>query len=589
VFQGNAGWSTDGKYGSALNLPGQGHVQLPNDITEGMDEEITISTWIRPTVLPNWTTHAQIGKGQNEFLLLQSEWDNGQGGFAVTLRNDNGEQYRTTLPGTTDLPLGQWTHVAVTMGPSPTGTGSTVKIYFNGVLMQTRNNIPVMMADLNTGGTNANFIGNGSWPDPRPTERIDDFRIYGYALSAEDVMAVYTGTTNVAPVGVADDYDTTAGQALEVSAEDGVLANDTDTEGDDLTAGDVTQPGHGFVELAADGSFSYTPDEGFTGDDTFTYRATDGTSKSQATTVTITVSEPPNTAPVAVDDAYDAVAGQKLTLGAPGVLGNDTDADGDTLTTTGLTQPVNGSVELAANGSLTYTPDAGFTGKDVFTYRASDGTATSAPATVTVTVKPAGGSGNTPATSAVAGASAPFTYGQVGVVAVGVSPAAATGKVELVNGGQVIASGTLASGQARLELAAKGLLPGAHQLTVRYLGDNAHKAASSQVLVTVEKVVPRMTVKAPSTVKKGKKVAVKVSLSAPDGVPVTGSVSVAVKGGRTVTGTLKAGAVVITLPKAVKGKLRLTVTYAGSDLAEKVVDTATVKVKKGKKGKKGKR
>ena len=65
-------------------------------------------------------------------------------------------------------------------------------------------------------------------------------------------------------------------------------------------------------------------------------------------------------------------------------------------------------------------------------------------------------------------------------------------------------------------------------------------------------------------------------------MPVTGSVSVAVKGGKTVTGTLNAGKVVLTLPKAVKGKLRLTVTYAGSDLAEKVVDTATVKVTKKK-------
>lgn len=592
TLQGNAGWTATAKYGSGLNLPGAGHVRLPNDITEGMDEEITISTWIRPTTLPNWTPHVQIGKGQDEFLLVQSEWDSGNRGFVVTVRNNNGEQYRTALPGTQDLPLGQWTHVAVTMAPAASGSGSTVKIYFNGVL-RAENTVPVMMGEINEGGTNANFIGNGSWPDPRPTEQQDDFRIYGYALSAEDVLAVYNGTMNAAPAGVADEYDATAGEALEVSAEDGLLANDTDADGDDLTValdgGDLVQPGNGFVEVAEDGSFSYTPDEGFTGEDTFTYRASDGTAKSQPTTVTITVAEAPNSAPVAVDDAYDAVAGQALTLGAPGVLGNDTDDDGDTLTATGLTQPVNGSVELAANGALTYTPDAGFSGKDVFTYRAADGTDTSDPATVTITVKPAGGSGNTPATSAVAGASAPFTYGKVGVVAVGVSPAAATGKVELVNGGQVIASGTLASGQARLELAAKALVPGAHQLTVRYLGDTAHKASSSSVLVTVDKVVPRMKVKAPNKVKKGKKVAVKVVLRAPDGVPVTGSVSVAVKGGKTVYGTLKAGKVKVVLPKAKKGKLKLTVTYAGSDLAERVVDTTTVKVKKGKKGKRGKR
>ncbi|WP_374455660.1 LamG-like jellyroll fold domain-containing protein [Nocardioides sp.] len=583
VLQGNAGWVPSAKYGAGVNLPGAGHVNLPNDITAGMDTEVTVSTWIRPTNLPNWTTHVQIGKSQAEFLLLQSETENGTRGFAVTLRKDNGEQFRIQLPGTTDLQLNQWTHVAVTLGPSPTGGGTTGKIYFNGQLMSggTRDNIPVSIGDIGQDGTTANYIGNGSWNDPRPTEQQDDFRIYGYELSAADVLELFEGDVNRAPVGVADSYTTTEGEALVVEAP-GVLANDTDAEDDTLTATGLTQPADGVVTMAADGSFTYTPDTGFVGTNTFTYTAYDGTTASSPTTVTITVEEKANAAPEAVADAYDAIAGQSLTLGAPGVLGNDTDGDGDTLTATGLTQPVNGSVELAANGSFTYEPDAGFTGKDVFTYKATDGTATSAPATVTITVKPAGGSGDNPATSAVAGASAPFTYGQVGVVAVGVSPAAATGKVELVNGGQVIASGTLSSGQARLELAAKGLLPGAHQLTVRYLGDNAHKASSSQVLVTVEKVVARMTVKAPSTVKKGKKVTVKVSLSAPDGVPVTGTVSVAVKGGKTVTGTLDAGKVVIKLPKAVKGKLRLTVTYSGSDLAEKVVDTATVKVSKKK-------
>ena len=266
VLQGNAGWVSSAKYGAGLNLPGAGHVQLPNDITEGMEEEITISTWIRPTNLPNWTTHAQIGKGQNEFLLLQSSWDNGTRGFVVTLRNDNGEQYRTALPGETDLPMGEWTHVAVTMGPSPTGTGSTVKIYFNGELMAggTRDNIPVMIGDLTEGGTNANFIGNGSWPDPRPTEQQDDFRIYGFALSAEDVLAVYNATSNVAPVGAADSYTTAEGETLSVDAP-GVLDNDTDAEGDDLTATSATPAGNGSVEVAADGSFTYTPDAGFSG------------------------------------------------------------------------------------------------------------------------------------------------------------------------------------------------------------------------------------------------------------------------------------------------------------------------------------
>ena len=76
-----------------------------------------------------------------------------------------------------------------------------------------------------------------------------------------------------------------------------------------------------------------------------------------------------------------------LTVQAPGLLANDTDVEGDDLTATGLTQPAHGEVALAADGSFTYTPDAGYFGTDTFTYKASDGAATSAATTVTITVE----------------------------------------------------------------------------------------------------------------------------------------------------------------------------------------------------------
>ena len=546
VLQGNAGWVASAKYGAGVNLPGAGHVQLPNDITFGMTTEATVSTWIRPTNLPNWTTHVQIGKDTSEFLLLQSETENGTRGFAATLRKNNGDQFRIQLPGTTDLPLNQWTHVVVTLGASPTGGGTTGKIYFNGVLQNggTRDNIPVSIGDIGEGGTTANFLGNTSWPDPRPTEQQDDFRLYGYELDATEVLALYTGTTNAAPVGVADSYTTPKGQTLSVPAP-GVLANDTDAESNALTAGDVTQPAHGVVSLAANGSFTYVPDEGYAGPDSFTYKANDATSTSAATTVSITVQAAQNTAPVATGDAYSTVAGEAMSVAAPGVMTNDTDGEGDALTATRTSVPVNGTVTLRADGSFTYTPDAGFVGKDQFTYTVSDGSATSAPATVTITVKPAGGTGGGPLTSAVAGAAAPLTYGRIGTVVASVAPAAASGTVEVRQGNDLVATGVLASGRATLVLPARSLLPGTHQLTLRYVGDGDHQASSSTVEVTVAKVVPRMTVKAPSTVKKGKAAKVTVVLRAPDGVPVTGTVSIAVKGGKTLTGTLDGGRLVV--------------------------------------------
>jgi YVTN family beta-propeller protein len=94
---------------------------------------------------------------------------------------------------------------------------------------------------------------------------------------------------------------------------------------------------------------------------------------------------PTNSAPVAVNDTYGPLAANaSLTVAAPGVLGNDTDANSDPLTAGSLTQPANGTVVLNANGSFTYTPNFGFGGADAFTYKANDGTVDSAPATVNI-------------------------------------------------------------------------------------------------------------------------------------------------------------------------------------------------------------
>ena len=95
-----------------------------------------------------------------------------------------------------------------------------------------------------------------------------------------------------------------------------------------------------------------------------------------------------------------------------------------------------------------------------------------------------------------------------------------------------------------------------------------------------EKVVPTMKVRAPDRIKRGAKAKVKVTLRAADGVPVTGQVRVAIKGGQTITASLDGGKAVVRLPKATKGKLKLTITYLGSDLAEQVVDKVTIKVRR---------
>jgi VCBS repeat-containing protein len=171
---------------------------------------------------------------------------------------------------------------------------------------------------------------------------------------------------------------------LVVDAASGVLANDTDADGDPLTAALVSGPANGTLVLNADGSFSYTPSADFSGSDSFTYTASDGTLTTDPITVTITV-DPVNDAPIAVADEYTVAENETLDVALPGVLANDTDADGDVLAATLVSGPANGTLTLNSDGSFSYTPNMGFDGTDSFTYTAGDGVATSE-ATVTITV-----------------------------------------------------------------------------------------------------------------------------------------------------------------------------------------------------------
>jgi VCBS repeat-containing protein len=79
-------------------------------------------------------------------------------------------------------------------------------------------------------------------------------------------------------------------------------------------------------------------------------------------------------APVASDDSYTVQQGDLLTVAAPGVLGNDSDAESDPMTAVLVSDVGNGSLTLNADGSFSYRPDAAFYGSDSFSYEANDGT-----------------------------------------------------------------------------------------------------------------------------------------------------------------------------------------------------------------------
>ncbi|MEW5729400.1 MAG: Ig-like domain-containing protein [Pseudomonadota bacterium] len=192
----------------------------------------------------------------------------------------------------------------------------------------------------------------------------------------------YVDATASATVAATDDAFSGAEDTVLTVAAPGVLANDT---GSGLTAALVAPPGGGELVLSADGGFTFTPAPDFSGGAVFTYRASDGTASSNVASAVLTLA-PANDPPISANDDYHGTADQSLAVPAPGVLANDRDIDGDPLAASLVAPPANGTLSLAADGSFTYQPNAGFGGTDRFTYTAADGQAASPPATVTVTV-----------------------------------------------------------------------------------------------------------------------------------------------------------------------------------------------------------
>jgi uncharacterized protein YraI len=193
------------------------------------------------------------------------------------------------------------------------------------------------------------------------------------------------------PTATADNYNTPLNTPLNIAAP-GVLANDSAGAGSSatLTAQLVTNvsASSGLLVFNANGSFTFTPLAGFTGNATFTYRAqrSGDNAFSNIVTVTITVNAPTATpALTAANDTYFVSANTVFSVSAPGVLVNDT-ASAGTLTAL-LTSPASsGSVVLNADGSFTYTPITGFTGLATFQYVAAQGVAQSNVATVSINV-----------------------------------------------------------------------------------------------------------------------------------------------------------------------------------------------------------
>jgi VCBS repeat-containing protein len=158
-----------------------------------------------------------------------------------------------------------------------------------------------------------------------------------------------------------------------------VLANDSEPDGDMLIASLDTSPAHGNVALNFDGSFSYLPNGGFVGADSFTYKASDGLGGFDLAKVEINV-----TLPTVLDASDDNFVLPEDSIVTGNLLANDVDPEGDKFSLISTTAPSSGSLSTDSAGNFTYTPLANYFGADSFSYTIQDTSGSTATATVTL-------------------------------------------------------------------------------------------------------------------------------------------------------------------------------------------------------------
>ena len=222
------------------------------------------------------------------------------------------------------------------------------------------------------------FLPDGSFTYTNDgTDAASDFFTYKISDGTNDSLpatVTITITTADPPVARGNTFQVANGGLLQVAAP-GVLADDTDPSGLTLSAVVATNPAHGILVLSANGAFTYRHDGTSSLFDTFSYRATNGTLFSSAAPVTITIGTV--AAPTVASQTYTTAQDTALGVAAPGVLTGATHDAGAQLTAIAVAQPAHGTLALSADGSFTYTPAAGYSGADSFTYQASDGTSLS--------------------------------------------------------------------------------------------------------------------------------------------------------------------------------------------------------------------
>jgi hypothetical protein len=180
-----------GKINNALSLNGtNSYVTLPSGVVSAFTD-FTISAWVKVNSVANWQRIFDFGTGTTYYMMLTPEnGNNGNLRFAITTGGWPAEQQ---INASAPLTTGTWNHVAVTL------SGSTGTLYVNGVVAGT--NTAMTLNPSSLGVTTLNYIGKSQFSNPYLNGVVDDFRIYGRALSATEVVQLAAPPS--APTGVA--------------------------------------------------------------------------------------------------------------------------------------------------------------------------------------------------------------------------------------------------------------------------------------------------------------------------------------------------------------------------------------------------
>ncbi len=320
-------------------------------------------------------THGSVSVAANgNFVYTPNANYNGTDSFTVTVSDGQGgtatATVNVTVAAVNDAPTVD--NPGVVGAEDTTITGQVTGADVDGdTLSYTRTSNPVHGSVIvNSDGSfsytpAANFHGSDSF-----TVTVSD----GQGGSVLSTVSITVTPVNDAP---------TSNNPSVSGAEDTVITGAitaSDVEGDTLSYQVSSDPAHGQVTVASDGSFSYTPTANYNGTDSFTVLVSDGQGGTTTSTVSVSITplnDAPATQNVTASGAEDTAITGQVTA---------SDVDGNPLSYTKGSDPTHGSVTVQANGSFSYTPAANYNGTDSFTVTVTDGQGGSATSTVSITV-----------------------------------------------------------------------------------------------------------------------------------------------------------------------------------------------------------